>query len=220
MRDGAVIRRVTTPATTYDLATLATVKALIGVTATDKDAAFSLWISQASKQAQNFMNNPIVVETLEEKIWPRDDGFPHTVRDDINTLQLSRWPAVSITSVVETIAGAATTLSDGTDFISDLESSRLYRLDLQGRPKRWAGNPVVVNYVAGWATVPADVVSAVVSLVKILYFGQSRDPMVRQENIHGVGEMAFWFGAGPSSRDGFPSSIADQLDNYRVPVIA
>ena len=84
---------------------------------------------------------------------------------------------------------------------------------------RWAGNPVVVDYVAGWPTVPDDVVAGVVGLVKILYFGQTRDPMVKQENIHGVGETSFWFGSGPSATSGMPAWVTDQLDNYRVPVV-
>lgn len=210
------------PATSYDLVTIADVKALLGITATatGNDAALALWISQASKQAQNFCNQPFVVETIRDQIWPPRDGVPWTVRPDLATLQLSRWPIVTVSSVVETISGVPTTLVENADFMSDPENGRLYRLDASGNPKRWTANPVVVVYQAGWPAIPDDVVSAVVELVKMKWFAQGRDPMIREENVEGVVQTSYWFGSGPASTSGIPAGIADQLDNYRVPVIA
>ena len=165
------------------------------------------------------MNQPIVVETISDQIWPRRDGIPWAVQPDLNTLQLSRWPVVSVASVTETVAGVATALVAGTDYLLDAALGRLYRLDQNGAPKRWTVEPVAVVYQAGWAAVPLDIVSAVADLVKIKWLGQTRDPMIREENIAGVQQTSYWFGAGPSSTNGIPPNIADQLDNYRMPVI-
>ncbi len=219
MRSGVIVSTVVTPAASYNLIDIGTLKALLGVTTTDTDAAFAIWIKQASRQAAQFCNQPFVVETIKDQVWPRRDGIPWTVRPDINTLQLSRWPIVALTSVVETIAGTPTTLIAGTDYIADNALGRLYRLDAYGNPKRWSVDPIAVTYSAGWEAVPDDVVAAVADLVKMRYFAQQRDPMVRQENIPGVQEVTYWFGSGPGSSSGIPPNIADQLDNYRMAVI-
>jgi hypothetical protein len=219
MRNAVVVSTIVTPADDYDLIDLATLKTLLGVTATTWDAVFALWITQASTTAQNFTGNPFVIEARQDQIWPRKDGVPWTVRPDLNTLELARWPLTAVDSVVEQIAGLAKTLVAGTDFLADNEHGWLYRLDREGRPKDWAPDPVTVAYSAGYETIPADVVDAIASMVKIRWFAQTRDPMIRSSNIEGVAETSYWFASGPGADTDMPPDIQAKLERFRIPVV-
>lgn len=209
---------VVTPASSYNLVDLATLKTLLNITDTSTDAYFNLVIPQASGIAANYCNNPFVVETIASNYWPTRDGWPWVVRDGVAPLQLPRWPAVTITSVTETLNGVATTLTAGTDFLVDLAKGQLTRLGSNGYPCAWRANPIAVVFIAGYATIPPNVVKAAVDIIKAMLAARTRDPALRSENIEGVYEAAYWFGAGPGSSDGLPSSITGLLDTYRVPV--
>lgn len=218
MRGGVQID-IVTPAGDYDLVELATLKTLLNVNDDSLDGYFDLVIPQASAFIAKYCNQPIVVEAIQTSYWPTRDGYPWVVRGEIAPLQLPRWPATSVTSVVETIAGVQTTLVVGTDYIVDLAKGQISRLDRNGYPRNWAANPIVVIFSAGYAVIPFDVVGVVVELIKGMLAARNRDPMIRSENIEGVWQATYWFGAGPGSSGGMPSSITGPLDNYRMPVI-
>ena len=211
---------VVAPAESYNLVDLATLKTLLNITNTATDAYFNLVIPQASAIAANYCNNPFVVEEIQSSYWPTRDSRPWVVRNGVAPLQLIRWPSISVASVVETIDQVPTTLVLNTDFLEDDARGQLTRLDSNGYPCSWRANPIVVNFSAGYATVPPNVVSAVVSIVKGMLSARTRDPALRSENIEGVYEAAYWFGSGPGSSDGLPSSITGLLDSYRVPVFS
>ncbi|RBP03812.1 hypothetical protein DFR50_14260 [Roseiarcus fermentans] len=216
----ATISTVVTPAASPNLVDIATVKMMLGLTDTSADAFLALLIPQASAAAANFTNNKFVVETILDQIFPGRDGRPWTLRTAIAPLQLSRWPLVSVGSVIETIAGTPTTLISGTDYLVDAVNGQLVRLDSFGFPRAWGSDPVAVTFTAGFAAIPFEVVAAVVEIVKIAYYAQGRDPMVRSQNAPGVFEQAFWFGNGPGVDNELPPSIAGKLLNYRMPVVA
>jgi hypothetical protein len=227
MRPYVFIPSIVTPASSYNLVDLATVKTLLGITTTAYDAALNLWIPQASATAQSWCNNPFVIETIEDQLWPGSDGWPWTVSRAFAPLQLSRWPIVAISSVVETICGVATTLTLGTDFVADTALGQLTRLNTYGSettsppvPCNWRANPIVAQYQAGYATIPGDVFAAVVHLVKLEYYSQSRDPLVRSQNSPGVYEASYVMGTGPGGPGDLDAYAASKLERYRVPVIA
>jgi hypothetical protein len=213
------ISTVQTPAASYGLIDIATLKTLLGASGTLNDAYFALASAQASTAAQNFMNNPIVVETIQDQIWPGRDGWPAVVAGRRDVLSLSRWPLVSVASVVETESGTPTLLVAGTDFIADNARGWLLRLDQNGNPKPWNSNPVVAVYSAGYATIPGDVMEAIAEMVKQRWYSQSRDPMAREVNVEGVISTSYWFGQGPGSDTDMPPHIQAKLERYRVPVI-
>lgn len=210
---------VVTPASSYSLVDLTTLKTLLDISGSSLDAYFDLIIPEASGLASAYANNPFVVEVIQSSYWPSRDGWPWIVQNRIAPLQLVRYPVVSpVTSVVETIAGVPTTLVENTDFIVDYAKGQITRLDQFGYPRNWHANPIVVVFSAGYATIPPNVVKAVVEIVKGIYFARTRDPNIRSENIEGVYEAQFWFGAGPGSPNGLPTSITGLLEPYRVPV--
>ena len=223
---GVNILTVTEAAASYNLIDLATLKADLNVTGTTDDAYLTNRIESSSAFVANFCNRVFPVESLSWQFYPARDGWPWTVTEDIQPLQLPRWPVVSIVSVVETIAGTATTLVAGTDYIADLTRGQLTRLNLYGLPRRWHANPVAVAFTAGYSTVsapssgaaslPADIIEATELLVKNAYYARTRDGAVKSENIPGVLSTSY---ATPTSQ-GMPADVAAKLLNYRVPVLS
>lgn len=220
MRPGAYISTVTAPASSYALVDLASLKARLNVSVTTYDVYFTLAIADASAAAISFMNNPIVVETLSDQIWPWRDGRLGALRSQSQTLQLKRWPLTGVASVTETIAGVATALVAGTDYLADPVYGRLVRLNSYGNPRNWCADPVVVAYSAGYATVPSDIADAVSEMVKARWYSQTRDPAIRERNVEGVMSTTYWFGSGPGADTDMPPVIQARLERYRVPVFA
>jgi hypothetical protein len=220
MRPGAYLSTVTAAASSYNLVEIADLKTRLDVSGTIYDAYFALAIGDASTAAIAFMNNPIVVETLSDQIWPWRDSRLGAVRNREPTLQLKRWPIVAVASVVETIAGVATTLVAGTDYVVEPAKGWLTRLDPHGSPRNWNADPVVVAYSAGYATVPSDIQDAVSEMVKARWYARTRDPAVRAQNVEGVMSWQYWCGAGPGGDSDMPPVIQAKLQRYRQPVLA
>lgn len=110
-------------------------------------------------------------------------------------------------------------LTEGVDFIADAEKGQLTRLFIDGMPRTWPALPLLIQYPAGFAAIPADVQDAALRLIKGQYFGQMRDPRLRQENVEGVYSATYWFANGPGEGN-FPPDVENLLDMHRVPVIA
>ena len=224
---GVNILTVTAPAASYNLIDLATLKADLGITITTDDAFLTNRIASASATVANFCNRVFPVETLAWQFFPARDGWPWTVTQDIQPLELPRWPVVQISSVVETIANVPTTLVAGTDYLADNVRGQLTRLDIYGKPRRWWPDAVAVAFSAGYSTVaapttgalalPADVFEAVELLVKNAYYARTRDGAVRSENIPGVISNSYF---SPDAAGGIPADVAARLNQYRVPVVA
>lgn len=207
-----------TPAASYNLVSLATVMTSLNITDPTQETYLNLAIAEASGIAASYCNQPFVIEAIQSSYFPSRDGFPWIVRDRIAPLQLRRYPVVQpVASVVETIAGAATTLIENTDFLVDYAQGTITRLDSAGYPRLWSPNPIVVLYSAGYATIPPSVIKAVIDIVRTEYYGRTRDPLLRGENIEGVYSAQYFFGNGPGTQKSLPPSIAGLLDKYRMP---
>lgn len=212
------IPTVTVAPETYNLVDLQTVKTLLNISDGSLDAYFNLVIPQASDMASQDANNPFVVETLQESFYPHRENYPWQMETGIAPLQVSRWPIVSVVSVVETIDCVDTTLVEGTDFLTNKRSGQLTRLARNKYPREWWAIPISVTYQGGYSAIPPSVIKAVVDIVKGIYSARTRDPSLRSENIEGVYEAAYWFGSGPGVSGALPSVISDLLENYRVPI--
>jgi hypothetical protein len=113
----------------------------------------------------------------------------------------------------------AVPLAEAVDFLVMYDVGQLVRIDSQLCPRRWPSFPITASYEAGYATIPPDVVEAVVLLVKHRWFSRKRDPYLRQENIPGVIESAWWIAQGPGTNGNLPPDVEDMLQKYRVPVL-
>ena len=219
MRSATLISTVLTAASDTDLTDLATVKDELAIQGTSDDAFLSRQISIGSTAIQSYCNRVFASQTIQDQFWFARDSWPRVVRGDIAPLQLKSWPTISVTSVVETIGGAATTLVLGTDFLLDADHGQLTRLNRFGSPHHWQ-SPVVAIYEAGYVDIPDDVAEAAVLLVKMRYFARQRDPLIRSRNVSGVYEASYVAGTGPGGADDMPAEVTALIDRYRVPVLA
>lgn len=208
------ITTVTTAASSYDLTTLAIVKDELNVTTNASNAKLRRYLTSASAAIAQFCNRVFQSETITDEFWGNRDRSPRLISGGVENLQLSRWPIVSVTSVTEN----AVVLVDGTDFRIDKVKGQLIRLDVNGNPRVWPTNPIVVVYIGGYVTIPSDIVDATIRLVKQRWLSKDRDPLVRQRNIPGVLEESFWIPTGTDSGN-MPPDVVDILLNYRPPVV-
>lgn len=150
---------VTTAAASYDLVTLAAVKAELSKTGTDDDTFLENAIDQASEAIATYCNRVFAVERLQDRFFLLDTDANFNIDSSADVLQLSRIPALAVLSLTEN----GVDLVEGTDYLVDYAAGQLVRL-CQGsgeRVTRWTCGPVVVSYDAGYgvsltqdATVP------------------------------------------------------------------
>ncbi|WP_207479565.1 hypothetical protein [Arenibaculum pallidiluteum] len=126
-------------------------------------------------------------------------------------LILDRTPVVSIASVAQN--GEALTADEIE--IEDSGAGFLLRVDAAGCSLGWCGK-VVVTYVAGYASTPADVERCVLDLCVRAYHGRGRDPLLRSERILDVIDQSWMDTDKVEMRGGLPVDVADRLCAYRV----
>ncbi len=198
----------------YDLTSLAAVKTELNITTGTNDAYFKGLISRASAAAASFCNRVFPVETVTDEIWVQRSPTRYVVPGTFEPLTLSRFPITAVTAITQN----SVELVDGTDFRIDYDKGQLIRLNALGMPISWSVYPISVTYSAGFATIPYDVVDAVIRMVKNRWFMRTRDSSLRQQNVPGVLEQTFWVATGNEAGAMTPD-VVDLLDGYRVPVL-
>lgn len=208
------ILTVTSAASSYDLTTLANVKAELGITDGGSDAVLSRYISGASQAAAQFCNRVFPSETVSEQFLPR--RYDRFICSGVAPLQLWRWPLITVTSVTEDDV----LLVADQDFLVDAKNGQLTRVDSSsGFPRTWPNVAIVVVYSAGYASIPADLEDAIIRMVTKRWSAKGRDSTLKQQSIPGVLEQTFWIATGTEAGNMTPD-VTDILDNYRVPVAA
>lgn len=208
---------VTVPASTQQLTTLQRVKLELDIDTTEYDPILTAKIDEASAAIATYLGFPLARETISEAFY----GVGSASR-----LLLNRWPVVAITSA--TVDGTAA----ATQWSLDGRIGALYWLDASGYASHWISDKLLtVVYTAGYilpgqtvtpATaplLPKDIEGACIDLLTSYWLARGRDPMLRAEDIPGVGRMEYWIGS--ASKDGslLPPSVAQKLEPYRrVPI--
>lgn len=113
-------------------------------------------------------------------------------------------------------------LCEGVDFIADKKTAQLTRLFSDGYPRAWPMLPILAIYPAGFTstTIDAEIQDAVIQMCKARWFARLRDPLLRAQNIEGVVDNTYWFGAGPGGDTDMTPEIEAKLSRWRVPVTA
>jgi hypothetical protein len=197
---------IITPATTFALAEAATIIEELGDDTIDPDFISRL-IDGASKRIATYCNRVFARETVAET-------FRLDCRQEC--LLLARVPVVSFTSVVEN----GVTLT-GADYEVDAATGVLSRL-IDDVDTLWASGKIVVTYAAGFLlpgeanrNLPDDIERACIELVKRAYYASSQDPMVKADEVDGIGRQEFF---APSSK-GLPAEVEAILSDYRAPAL-
>lgn len=140
-------------APSYDLTDLGTTKDELQIKASDSanDTWIARAISQVSKAIMNNTRRVFAPEYVQDLFDIR--RVRYQVPNGSRELQLSRWPVLSIASVVVNLVGEDTTLVlvENTDFRVDYPTGTLYRLDPDTNAvSAWEAMPVTVQYSAGF----------------------------------------------------------------------
>jgi hypothetical protein len=193
---------VTTPATTHDLTVLETVRAELGITDRAEDENLARWITEASRVIAEYCNRVFARETVSEtfRLATRKSDF-----------LLSRYPVVSIASVVE---NGETLVATDYEFTSDTGVLTRLRGDT---PTCWPPGKIVVTYSAGYGLLtdlPYGIERAAITLVKQYRFANARDPQLRSENIDGIGSAGYFDGL---EADGLSPEVRGLLAEHRKP---
>lgn len=199
------------PAESQRLTTLAAIKDELRLTAGADDAFLLTLIDQASGAVRRWCNRAFAAETVQET-------FRLSTLTD--SLMLSRWPVGAVLSV--TRAGA--TLGEA-GYEVEGATGLLYRLTDSDIRCPWLPGKIVVEYVAGFVlpgnpgrTLPEDVERAAILLVKAAWFSRNRDPLIKTEEVDGIGANSYWVG-GFSDGATLPADVQGLLSAYRQPAI-
>ena len=202
------------PAIDKALIALDAVKSALNIIGNANNDFLNTLRSAASMAISGYCNRVFQLETIKDEFWPARDAYPTQVPGGAVLLQLTRWPVVTVTSVME----SDTTLADPDDYRQDVERGQLIRIDGSGYPCRWASLPISVVYRAGYEIIPADLQDAALRLVTARWLARGRDPYLRQESIPGVRDVQYWVPDTPTGA--LPPDVRELIDGYRVPVIA
>ena len=193
---------IVTPAQSYDLTVLDTVRAELGITDRAEDENLARWITQASDVVASYCNRVFARETIAET-------FRLATRE--SDLLLSRYPVQSIASVDENDETLA-----ATDYEVKPENGVLTRLR-DDSPTCWPPGKIVVTYTAGYlllGDLPYGIERAAILLVNQYRYAAERDPQLRSEQTEGAGSSSYFDGL---EAGGLSPEVRGLLAEHRKP---
>lgn len=196
------------------LCTLAAVKAALNIPTgtTSKDALITALIYAASDWAERYCDRTFTSTTYTEYFSPGRDKRVRQYRELIPR----QWPIISVTSIREdadrAFTDADTLLAATEDYWND--ENRIYLYGSGDWVSFAAGERTVqLVYVAGYATIPADIQRAAVMLtVKLFYDSDRQKQGISSESLGGT--------TVTYTDDDMPKAAKAILDLYRRPCMA
>jgi len=203
---------VTTASTDNTLLTLAELRSAIGISDNSKDADLTTLGARVAAQiykACNLAKDGATPPTLREETC--SDTFRERLFQE--QIVLSRRPVTSIISVTECDVVLTTD-----QYELDAAAGILKRL-CNDRETLWFPGKIIVEYVAGFATVPDDLKLAASKFVQSIYRTGGRDPLLRTVTIQGVSTREYW--VDPNNDSVVPGEVMDILNqgDYVEPVV-
>lgn len=205
-----MVLTVSSAAADRKLLTLTEAKEALGITSSSQDAAITsliLRVSDLISRECRVAGDGITPTTL------RQETLVETLRPKATAdqLLLSRRFLGTITSVVENDE----TLTSS-DYVKNAGAGFLTRLDEDDDETYWPVGKIVVTYQAGFATVPEDLKLAAIAAVREQYAVSYRDPMLRAEEVEGVGRFEYQSSLSTSTvSSALSPQVCDMLAPYR-----
>lgn len=194
------------------LDTLSNVKSRLGITSSDYDTFLTQQITLVSDVIEAYCRRKFASASWSQTFYKQE------IRD-VRTIELYHFPLISVASI--TVDGTALTVDEMDDVVLHKPTARLRRED-----GSWIyGNKVVVNYTAGYATIPTIILTVLDSLVQERYnkkvagvdlnFGSD----VQRVSIPGTISIDFDYSLSNNERKSSYGSIigsyANILDDWR-----
>ena len=213
---------VGTPATTKALVSLARVKRELGIATSGDDDVLADKIAEASaaivahcRIAADQRGRRTFAEEACSAAFDADEMMP--IEREIAPLILPwRVPVTAIASMVENGIALAPA-----DYQLEPMSALIWRTNA-GIRTNWTISSVVVTYTAGWdltgTELPSEIAGAALALVKASWFGRLRDPLIKSEDVPGVGSTQWWVGSTGGDAGSLPQDVVDSLAPYRAAI--
>lgn len=179
----------------------------IGVLDASADAALLEMDQRASQVIAAELN---VARAGVAPITVRSEVVSETFRleEPRQRLITSRRFIIAIGSVVE---DGETVPAGDVEF--DGTAGIVWRL-MDDRRTAWLASKVVVNYTAGFQTIPFDIKLAAAKLISSFYRENARDPNLKRVRVEGVSEREYWVGA--KDDPALPVEVREILAPYRT----
>jgi len=207
------ISRVVTAAESLALVTLDQAKAALGIPLDDttQDAALSSQIDSVSAAINAYCNRIFAVQEYADQIrnlcgyW----GEPLVTRQ-FPIVEEGGVPLVTVSEDGLALDAAYLELHP--------ETGSLYRLDSAGAaPGAWGAALTLVEYTAGFVTVPPDVQGAALEWLGARWYSVGRDPALRSETVPDLLTQVYAGDAGAGTYGGaVPPGTRDLLAPYRI----
>ena len=181
---------VITPAESYDLIDLDTLKLDLGITVDTDDEYLQRAISRASVAIMGYCGRVFAVETVTDSFSPNGSS----------SLVCSHYPVIEVESALG-------------GYNLDM------RRGLICHPTSSWTSAFSITYSGGYEEIPLDLQAAVLEVVKAIQFNRTRDPQLRSESILS-GLYAYTLFDSKSLPAGTPGQVAGILDRYRSPAMA
>ena len=163
----SVTTSIVSAAVNYDLTDLYTAKNELCISSPANDVWLGQAISQVSRSIASYVKRVLVPEVVQDQFDIQLQRPSSSLRGD-EELQLTRWPVLSVVSVVQKLSdGSALTLVEGTDYRVNTATGTLLRLNSSGFGSVWEVLPVTVTYMAGYGTKVLEVAVVPASPYKV-----------------------------------------------------
>jgi len=204
---------VVTPAESLALITLEEAKLALGIAPEDttQDAALAMQIDAVSAAVSNYCNRTFAVQTYRDQIRGHCGGFG----EPISTRQ---WPIVLSETGVPQVVVAENGVGLDAELLEVVpDTGALYRLDGALSPTLWASPLLVIDYEAGYATIPADLRAAALEWLTARHYATGRDPALRSETIPDVIAQVYAGESGAGTSGGaMPPGTRTLLAPYKL----
>jgi hypothetical protein len=208
MNNAYRITRVVTPAPSMALVTIDQVKEVLDIDPADTsdDAALQQHIDAVSQAVNNWCDRVFAVQTYRDQLRQVTGNFGEP-------LITRQYPITDTPPLVVTQDGGVVDPSMLEIFP---ETGGIYRLDGSLAPVAWAASLLVVDYTAGFETIPADVQSAALEWVTARWYQVGNDPTTARERIPDVMDLYYSPNTTSGTGDAVPAATRDLLGAYRI----
>jgi uncharacterized phiE125 gp8 family phage protein len=180
------------------IANLTELKAHLGITDAAQDTFLENLTNRAYKILETYLGRVIKSATYTEYM----DG------DGTGELILNQFPIISVTSIHDDLDRdfTSTFLIAATDYVIYKERGVIKLFRNEGAFQKGLQNLKVI-YVAGYATVPGDLVDALIQMVEFMY-NRSRTGGMQSQSLGGKSETY--------DQSRIPAEVKRTLNSYRV----
>lgn len=174
---------ITTPASSYRLTTVASLKNLMGITSVSDDALIGHIIDRVSSQIATFCNRNFCQETVTETLAQRDPRHMYLSRLPVTSVAYVKYKGDTVSSseyVLQSPQAGFIFNEDGWEYTGstfDYEARYTYGY--------------VTPEMGGTRTLPYDIEQAALIAAKSEYLGRLRDSNIVKESVDGVYSVTY-----------------------------